>query len=59
MQLRILLQRKEYNSDTSEYCKKIALPLQYSISFLGSNDEVIYILVSTNINLGKDMDSGN
>ena len=29
------------------------------MSFSGSDDEVVYILVSVKINVGKDMDSGH
>ena len=38
--------------------KIIALPSQYSISFLGKDSGVLYILVSINIHIGNDMGSG-
>ena len=60
MQLRTFLQIPEYNGVRDEYWKyktKIALPSQYSMSFSGIHDEVVYIMVSINIHVGKDMDS--
>ena len=60
MNLSILLQRWEYNGVRDEYCKnetKIALLSQYSVSFSGRHDEVVYILVSIKIRVGKYMDS--
>ena len=61
MQLRIFLQRLEYNFETNEYCKnknKIALPDQYSMSFPGKHAEVIFILVSINLHIGNYMYNG-
>ena len=61
-QLRIILQTTEYDYETSEYCKnktKIAPPSQYSMSFSGGNDEVVYIMVSIKIHRSKEMDSGH
>ena len=59
MQLRIFLQRPEYNFETDELCKnktKVSLPAQCSMSFTGTYDETIYILVSTKLHIGDDMD---
>ena len=39
--------------------KKSPLPSQYSMSFPGSHDEVVYIMMSINMNVGNDMYSGN
>ena len=36
---------------------KVALPAQYSLSFLDKHAEVVYILVFINLNIGNDMDS--
>ena len=61
MQLRISLQRSNYNIKKNEYCKnktKITLPAQYSMSF-PNNREVLYILVSIKIHVGNDMDQGH
>ena len=58
MQLRIFLQRSEYNFETNEYWKnktKFACPDLYSMSFLGKHAEVIYILVYIKIHIGNDM----
>ena len=38
---------------------KKSLPSQYSMSFSGRHDEVVYILLSINIRDSKDMDSGH
>ena len=59
MQLRIFLQRSEYNIEIYEYCKnktKIALPAQYSMSFPGIDSGVLYIIFSIKITIGKYMD---
>ena len=58
----MLLQMTEYNNDKDEYCKnktKNALPSKFSTSFSGSDDEVVYTMVSIKINLGKRMSSGH
>ena len=62
MQLRIFLQRSDYNYERNEYFKnkrKISLPAQYYMSFPGIESEVFYILVSINLHIGKYMDKGN
>ena len=62
MQLRMFLQRPGYNYERYEYCKnktKTSLPAQYSMSFPGIDSEVLYIIVSIQINIGKDMDKGH
>ena len=62
MQLRIFLQRSEYNGVRYEYCKnktKNALPSQYYMYFSGSYDGVVYIMVSIKFHVGKYMDSGH
>ena len=62
MQLRIFLQRSEYNSDKDGFQinkTNIAIPSQYSVYFTGSDDELVYIMVSIKIRVGKDIDSGN
>ena len=62
MNLRIFLQRSEYSVEIDEYCRnrtKISLPAQYSVSFQDKHSEVFYILVSINIYIGNDMDSGH
>ena len=62
MNLRIFPQRSEYNFERDEYWKnkiKIALPSQYSMSFPGKHAEVVYILVSIKLHIGKDIDSGH
>ena len=44
MQLILLLQKTEYNNDTDEYFKKdtkFSLPSKYSMSFSGSDYEVV------------------
>ena len=56
MQLRIFLQISEYNFETNEYAKNISLPSQYSMSFLGEDAEVLYIIVSIKLHIGNDMD---
>ena len=61
MQIRTFLKIPGYNGLRDEYFKnkaKIALPSQYYAYFSVSHDEVVYILVSINIDVGKDMDSG-
>ena len=61
MQLRIFLQRLEYNFQRDQYSKnktKIALPYQYSMYFPGKYSEVIYILFYIDICIGNFMDSG-
>ena len=62
MNLRIFIQRSEYNTERYEYCKNkiiLFIPTQYSISFSGRHAEVVYILVSIKIHIGKYMDSGH
>ena len=57
MQLRIFLQRSEYNYERDEYYKikqKVALPAQYSMSFPGIESKFLYIIVSIKIHIGKD-----
>ena len=61
MQLRISLQRSNYNIEINKYCKnktKISLPVQYSMPIL-NNPEVLYILVSIKLNIGNGMDKGH
>ena len=60
--LGIFLQRSEYTGIRYEYCKhktKISLTLQYSMYFSDKHDEVVYIMISIKIHVGKDMDSGH
>ena len=62
MQLRIIIQRSGYNYERDEYCKnktEIALPAQYSMSFPAIESEVLYIIVSVKLNIGKDVDKGH
>ena len=59
MQLRISIQISKYNYERDEYCKnknRIALPAQHSMSFPGIDSEVIYIIVSIKLHIGKYMD---
>ena len=59
MQLRISLQRSNFNYEKNEYCKtktKIFLPAQYSMSFPDKHPEVLYILVYIKLHIGNDMD---
>ena len=61
MQLRISLQRTEYNVETESFCKnktKIALSEQYSL-YRPNDPEVIYVLVSIKYHIGNDMDQGH
>ena len=61
MNIRIFLQRPEYNFERDEYFKnknKIALPAQYSMSFLDKHAEVVYILVFIKPDIGNYMDIG-
>ena len=61
MQLRISLQRTEYNVETDSFCKnktKIALAAQYFLS-CPNNTEVIYVLVSIKYHIGNDLDQGH
>ena len=54
MNLRIFLQRPEYNFGRDEYWKnktKIALPEQYSMSFQDTHAEVVYIIVTMKIRI--------
>ena len=60
--LGIFLQRSEYTGVRYEYCKhktKIYLTLQYSMYFSDKHDEVVYIMISIKIHVGKDMDIGH
>ena len=62
MQSRVCLQISEYNGVRYEYFNnktKIALPSHYFVYFSGIHDEVVFITVSINIHVGKDMDSGH
>ena len=62
MKPRILIQISEYNGKKDEYFKNktsISLPSKYSVSFSGSDDELVYILVSIKIHANKYMDSGH
>ena len=61
MQLRISLQRTEYNVETESFCKnktKIALSAQYSL-YRPNNPEVIYVLFCIKYHIGNDMDQGH
>ena len=61
MQLRIFLQRSEYNVETDSFCKnktKIALSAQYFLT-CPNNPEVIYVLVSIKYHIGNDLDQGH
>ena len=56
MQLRIYLQRSNFNDLKSKFCKnktKIALPAQYSMSFPDKHPEALYILVSLKLHIGN------
>ena len=58
----IFLQISYYNYDRDEYRKnkiKNSLPAQYSMSFPGIESEVLYIIVSVYLHIGKDMDKGH
>ena len=58
MQLRISLQRSEYNVETDSFCKnktKIALSAHYLLSCPNS-PKVIYVLVSIKYHIGNDLD---
>ena len=62
MNLRTFLQIPEYNIERDEYVKKktkIPLPLQYSMSFSGKHAEVVNIIFSIKLHIGKDMDDGH
>ena len=62
MQLRISLQRSNFNYEKNEYYKnktKIALPAQYSTSFPDKHPGVLYILVSIKLHIGNYMDKGH
>ena len=62
MQLRIFLQRSEYNFQRDEHCKnktKTDLPSQYYINFAGEDAEALYIFVYLQLRIGNDMDSGH
>ena len=57
MQLRISLQRTEYNWETETYIKnnnKIALSAEYSL-YRPNHPEVIYVLVSIKYHIGNNM----
>ena len=61
MQLKISLQRTEYNVDTDSFCKnktKIALAAQYFMS-CPNNTEVIYVIVSIKYHIINDLDQGH
>ena len=45
----------EYNFENKNITKKNPPPSQYSMSFTGKHTEVVYIIVSINIIIGKDM----
>ena len=60
-QLRISLQRTEYNVETDSFCKnktKIALSAQYFLS-LPNDTKLIYALVYIKYHIGNDMDQGH
>ena len=62
MQVRIYLQRSNFNYEKNEYCKnktKISLPAQYSMSFPDKHPELLYIIVSVKLHIGNDMDKGH
>ena len=62
MQLRIFLQRSEYNFQGDQYDKnktKIALPDQYSMPFPDIDAEVLYIISSIKIYIGNYIDKGH
>ena len=61
MQLRITLQRSNFNHEKIKLCKnktKIALPAQYYMSF-PDNPEMLYIIVSIKLHIGNDIDKGH
>ena len=58
MQLRISLQRSNFNYEKTNSTKKIALPDQYSMYF-PDNPEVLYILFYIKLHIGNDMDKGH
>ena len=61
MQHIIFLQISEYNSKRDDYFNNktnIALPSQYCMSLSGSDDEVVYVIVSIKIHVVQYMDSG-
>ena len=61
MQLRISLQRTEYNLETEIYIKnnnKIALSAEYYL-YRPNDPEVIYVLVYIKYHIGNDMDQGH
>ena len=61
MQLRISLQRSEYNVETDSFCKnktEIALSAQYFIS-CPNDPKVIYVLFSIKYYIVNDMDQGH
>ena len=61
MQLRISLQRSNYNMENNAYCTnktKIALPAQYSMSF-PNDPKVLYIIICMKLLIGNDMDQGH
>ena len=61
MQLILFLQRSDFNYK-NEYCKnknKIVLPAPIFHFFSDKHPEVLYIIVSVNLNIGNDMDKGH
>ena len=61
MQLRIYIQRSNYNMENNAYFKnktKIARSAQYSMSF-SNNREVLYIIVYIKLHIGNDVDQGH
>ena len=61
IQLRISLQRTEYNAESDSFCKnktKIALSAQYFLS-RPNDPEVIYVLFYIKYHNGNDMDQGH
>ena len=61
MQLRISLQRTEYNMETNSFCKnktKISLAAQYFLS-CPNNPKVIYVLVYIKYYIVNDLDQGH
>ena len=62
MELRISLQRSDFNYEKNEYCKiltNISLPAQYSMSFPDKEPKVLYILVSIKLHIVNYMDKGH
>ena len=62
MQLRISLQRSDFNYEKNEYRKhktKISLPAQYSMSFPDKHPEVLDSIISIKLPIGNDMDNGH